>query len=320
MKKCFFTFILTALFFAACDKNEEPIKPIVETQNLRTHKAVTFAGPQNIDDVSVLVFPKSGNDFKYQESITTGWDENNKTRKNLTLGADYKFLFVKGVGTNTLFSPALDQKPTFSQLQIKAKTGKNNDYVQPVDEIWLPVRTTLADSVYTIGEGDLIKNKLTRAVSQVKIRLKRATYDNGVRGDSLKYSAGKNIMQSIQSINLEIDGVGEALTYEGAKGLKKMEYSYNLSDAVINQETGFAHLEGPFVFPPQSTGNSTLNFTIKYTTDPLKTSVIPVSGKIEKNKKLEITLWMSASYQLIDITYETDFFADHLDGDIGIWD
>lgn len=310
MKKC--SIILLLLTLIGCTNENEILQPVVSPQ-LAT-EAITFSS--NTDDISVLIFRKNNNLFTYQEQITGGWNEENKTTKNLELG-DYKFLYVKGVGQKSRFYPAIQTGVDFDNVAIYAITDNQGGYVKPVDEIWLPVSDE-ANTAYKIAGGNKIKQNLKRAVSQIVVHLKRSYYENGIRTDSLIYQTG-NIMHDIQNIKMDIKGVGESITLNGSYGNKNMSYSFLPADADINPSTGFAFMEGPFAFPNASGSNISIDFEINTTSsnNPLTATV---NGPLVKNEKLEITLWLSPTYQTIDVTVNREFFSEPEAGDDGIWE
>lgn len=298
------------------NSNEEYLYPKALNMN---SSGTTFTG--GIDNVSVYIFQQSNTDnqYYYDGIINTGWSSNNTINKNLELG-NYKFLFMKCPEKNTTISPDLNLAPKFDEIKIMAKTTNTAGYVYPVDEIWLPEIFTVANKEYSIKGGEKIKNNLTRAVSQIELKVKRAFYDNGIYIDSIPFNNGKNILENINHIDMTVEGVGEAINLAGGIGEKNMSYVFSPENAVVNP-TGFAVFKGPFVFPNGTGKNATVNFTLK----PTLESGLPelkktISGKLERNKKLSITLWLSSTYKLIDISYQISFFDQPVEGEEGIWD
>jgi len=318
MKKNVFILSMLVILATACSNDDIEVQQSYdqEESNLSTTKsAVTFAG--ETDNVSVLIFGEDSNEYYYQKSISSGWSVDGKVSTLLTLGK-YKFLFVKSAGAHTSIYPnPLNSSSSFSSIKFEAKpnTGKPN-YVLPVDEMWLPETKKMADSVYTIVDKTTVKNKLRRAVSQVVLHVKRASVVNGVITE-LPYDNG-NIMKNIDEITLDIQGVGEAVNIEG--GIGKTNTLYTSKTATITGE-GFASFEGPFVFPPAGNDKATVDITVT----PAVDSAFPemkktVQGYLERNKKLEITLYVTATYQFINVTVEIEPISDEEDGDTGIWE
>lgn len=319
MKKNAFILCMLVILATACSNDDiEVQQPLDQGKSdySTTKSAVTFAGEMN--DVSVLIFGEENNEYYYQKSISSGWSVDGKVSTLLALG-NYKFLFIKSAGINTsVFPNPLDDNSTFSSIKFEAKpnTGKT-DYVLPVDEMWLPETKKLADSVYTILDKTTVKNKLTRAVSKVVLHIKRASVVNGVITE-LPFENSNNIMQNIDEITLDILGVGEAVNIEG--GIGKTNTLYTSKAAIITDE-GFASFEGPFVFPPAVNDKATVHITVT----PVNGSAFPemkktVEGYLERNKKLEITLYVTATYQFINVNVDIEPISDEEDGDTGIWE
>lgn len=310
--------LLAGLLLYSCNNKEEELD--ADSKNFQQSKnSVTFDGLT--DDVSVMIFRLEQGEYIYQESITSGWDQDNKVEKELDKG-QYKFLYVKCPAVNTI-TPALSGTILFDDVRFTANNdaARSADYVLEVDEMWLAESAAVANTPYDIQGDENIKNRMTRAVSQVELRVKRGMWKNGVLVDSILYTGGKNIMEHIQQIEMTVSGVGESLTYAGGTGNKKIATVFDQADADISSVTGFVSFEGPFVFPTASVDNATVDIKIT----PVAGSPFPemtkqLSGKLIRNKKLIVTVWVSSTYQFIDVDYETSFFEDPEKGDEGIWD
>lgn len=289
-----------------------------EELNSVNSKAVTFSGAE-MDGVSVLIFGHSNNGFKYLRSINTGWSVDGKVSTLLEIGT-YKFLFLKYISVNTTFYPnSLNTSTNFEDIKIVAKEDPlNNGYLIPVDELWLPETEAMADETYLINNPTTVYNTLKRAVSQVQLNIKRG-YNKGTTIAPYPFSDGKNIMDNIKEIKLDIAGVGEAVTISGGEGSSKTQYSSQAATEITTE--GYAVFEGPLVFPNGTGANSSVKITIV----PKDGSAFPVmtadvEGLLERNKKLEITLWLTSTYKFINVTVKTEPISESEDGDLGIWE
>ncbi len=311
--------IIFLIMVAACSDKDNLTD---ETNSSLTR--TTFAYTADADDVSVLIFGKGNEGFTYLRTLSSGW-VNNRISTNLELG-EYKFLFCLVPGTETTFTPtSLDNSIGMEDIRIHAKTDNEplrQGYVLPVEEIWMPETEALADTPYIIEGNELISNTLKRAVSQVEVILKRAEIGQNNEITPVPYGEGSNIMNDIKSIVLDIEGVGEYIDYKGSHGLSRTYYYTQTATDFTNE--GFAHFEGPFVFPTETTDPANVKITIQptdSTKDPMSTTV---SGKLERNKKLIITLWISSPDEpivsVIDITVDTEEISLSTDGDKGIWE
>jgi len=308
-------FWILVIFVTSCSSEEEDKTDVVDS-SLRN--ATTLS--TNVDGVSVLIFGENGGNFNYQDSIIPSWSEDGKATKNLVLGT-YKFLFYKSAGINTRFSPAnLDETITLSDIKFVAKPDPQDslNYVLPVGDIWL-ADDTVANRKYVIKGSDVVKNELKRAVSQVVLKINRGY----AVADSMKplvYPDGENIMDNIQDIKLDIDGVGKEINVFGAIASSKTLYTTDRTTAEISGE-GFATINGPLVLPAIANKLAEVEITLTPPAnslfDVMKTKV---SGKLQRNRQLVITLWLTAAYKLIDITVDTKEISEYSDGDLGIWE
>jgi len=322
MKNNFIRSILLILILSivvACSNEEAIIEDSLgDKLNSENNKAVTFS-ETTMDGVSVLIFGHNNSEFRYIRKIDTGWSADGKVSTLLEIGT-YKFLFLKYNKVNTTFYPdPLTTNSTFDDIRIEAKADPDNaGYVLPVDELWLPETETMANKTYLINNPTTIQNKLKRVVSQVQLNINRA-YKSGEAFVPLPYSGGENIMDNIKEIKLDIDGVGEFVTISGGNGLSKTTFISSSSDEITDD--GYAIFNGPLVFPNGSGENTSVNITITPKNDsPFPVMTATAEGLLERNKKLEITLWLTSTYKFINITVDTEPISESEDGDTGIWE
>lgn len=301
------------LLAASCVREKEGRE--IEESVLATRSVTLNVG---MEDVSVLIFGRNDPDFTYRSSIVSGWDTQGKTSIRLEVG-DYKFLFFKLSGLHTFLDPeSLTNAVTFADIKVKAEKDPARDgYVWPADELWFPESAAMADEIYSIQGGETVRNTLTRAVGQIVLQLKRGIPENG-EIDSLPYPAGKTIMDNIERVSLDIAGIGEAADIRGGIGSSKVFWTTAQANRIT--KSGFAIFEGPFVFPSGTGQETNVNVVLL----PKSGSAFPelskqVKGKVERNKRLVITLWVTSTYKFIGITVKTDPISAETDGDQGIW-
>lgn len=319
MKKYYYLIGMLIVLLTACS-NEDDNEFIQDNSTLKSNsEAITFDLDMDMGGVSVLIFDEDNNDFNYLRSITSGWSIDGKVSTRLELGK-YRFLFVKSAGINTSFYPnPFDNNTSFDDVKIVANSDSQNaGYVLPVDEIWLPETEDLAKTTYTIVDETTVYNKLTRAVSQIVVHVKRVANENG-KITELPFPSGKDIANDIKEIRLDIDGVGEAVNISGGLGATKTK---DILDEINEiDDNGFATFEGPFVFPMATNDETSVGISVIPSEDSLfpemKTSV---KGLLERNKKLEITLRITSTYQLIDIIVDINPITEISQGDSGIWE
>lgn len=293
-------------------ENEE----IGNTDPVIIARSVTLAA--ETDGVEVLIFGRNDTDFTYLKSISGGWNDKGERSVSLEVG-DYKFLFYKSdlVNTRLLPDPLTQVKTEAIKISVR-EDEEHVGYHLPADEVFLPLTPEMADKLYEIRGEDTVRNTLTRAVGQIVLELKRGASESG-KTDSLPYPPGKTIMDNIEKVILDVSNVGEAVNPAGGIGSTRTLWTNTTPSSIT--ESGFAHFEGPFVFP-SGTGGETI---IKVTLVPKSGSPFPemsqtVAGMIERNKKLVVTLWLTSTYRFIGITVKTDPISETKKGDEGIWE
>jgi len=308
--------MLAVLIFTACSNENDGDDSQSGTSSLRNE--VTLSS--ETDGVSVLIFAKEEGKYKYLRSINSGWSAERKVSTILQLGY-YKFLMFKSAGINTSFSlpSELDAEGKMKEIEFSAKPDSHGeDYVLPVDEIFFPETASVAEQEHNIDGPKTIHNKLTRAVSQVVLNINRG-YADGSDMKPLPYAEGKSIMDNIASIELDIEGVGEVINIYESRGSKKTYFSATQASSTTTE--GFAVFKGPFVFPSIAGEEAEVKITI-HTID---SDIFPntekiIHGKLERNKKLEISLWMTSTYKLIDVLVDLSEITEETEGDSGIWE
>jgi len=319
MMKSTILFCIITLLFAACSNRDDDAT--YGNESVLTRSYVTYSG--DVEGVSVLIFGFKNNNYYFQNSITSGWVEN-KISTNLEFGS-YKFLFYKAEGTETTLSPSQfgsSVKPEDVTWYAQENTDpERSSYVLPVNEIWLPETSEMAGTIYEIVGNDLIQNTLKRAVSQVELYLLRGKQVDGEYSPII-YTGDENIMEDIAEVRMDISGVGESLTYLGTTGSSKTYFSATEGTSI--SDDGFAFFEGPLVFPtedPDGLAEVTIQLIPKAGSilegiDLTKT----VTGKLERNKKLSIKLWLTSTYNIINVDVDTSEMTSSNDGDEGIWE
>jgi len=315
MKKINIISWMLLLFVTACSTDNES-DTIIEDPAFRSSN-VTFSS--EMDGVSVLIFGKNDDDqFYYKRSISSGWSADKKVSALVDRGY-YKFLFMKSAGTTTSFDPALQRDVTgVEDFRIKAQADPvNGGYLLPVDEIWLS-KSSKANIEHEVLEPTYVKDSIYRVVSKIMLNVKRG-YHNGEDYVELPFPNGVNIMRDIQEIELDISGVGEAINLDRSFGNSKTLFTTSAYKEITDE--GFAVFEGPFVFPPENLPQSTVEITITPKAgSPFPVMTKQITGPIEKNHQLIITLWVTDTYQFINITVENAPLSKVEDGDEGVWE
>ncbi|MDR2038214.1 MAG: hypothetical protein LBQ60_09845 [Bacteroidales bacterium] len=306
-------FIIFSLIITVLSCSKDNTVEIAEPSENPSKQSQIIRFMSETDNVSILVFNENNNDFYYQKTISPVWAADGSAYSTLALG-NYKFLFLKSEGLNTIVQPdPLNSNSNFTDFHIAAKEDPDHPgYYLPVDEIWFPETTRMADSTYTIAGKDTIRNKLKRAVSQVVVNINRATSINLFVPAPFKN--GKNITEYIREIQIEAIGVGDSIDIYGGKGNVSSLFSTDQADITAD---GFAVVNGPMLFPPTSGTQTQVRVTLVPTADsPFPEMKKTITGTLERNKQLEITLWLTITFKFAEVTIKNISFSD---GDEGIW-
>lgn len=273
------------------------------------------SGPQ---PQCVYIFRKEGNSFRYDSTITGGWSAEGTMTARLLVG-DYKFLFTGPLGNQTNVLPAsLDHTVTFEQLCFATLTdSKHPGNILPAGELFLP-EPTVADSVYTIAGGNEIECTLKRRVAQLTFILKRG-YKEGDDYIPQPYSEGHHVLENIRELRVELTGIARQCNYLNTSGEGMLIRNYSAAEYESIDTQGFATFTGPFVFPSATGTSAGLNITLV----PVSGEPYPplqLSGKLEANRKLEVSLWLTSSYFDIGVTIQNLPISGRTNGDEGIWE
>lgn len=306
---------LLVIVLAGC--SEDDVAPVGATSPQT--KAITFQG--GMDDVGVLIFNKSGDDYTYKQRISTGWSS--EGRVTVEMQADtYKCLFYKYGGQNIdIYPSTLNNSVLFEDIEFRAKDDPANEdtHVLAVDEIWLPESTTMANQDYTVPDITEISNTLTRAVSQVIVHIRQISENENAEPSTIPLFEGTEM--AIGNLSLTIGGVGRTIGVNGPIGNAITAFS---TTTALEKEDGTYTFVGPYVFPSGSGANASV--AISYTSNDelvLPSVTRTVEGALERNKRLEITLFIRESSEegeFIDITVNTSEMEGDIPGDSGIWE
>jgi len=288
--------------------------------SLQTRAVTLDAGDTN--DVEVFIFKQSDNGFMHLSSVNSGWTDG-KTTVDLEKG-DYKFLFHRSAKLSCDMLPAtMTSDAAFEHVQWNCRADEANGegYVLPVDEIWLPETFEMSDNPYSIQAATTIRNTLTRAVSQVMVHFRKGTPETV----NTRVLSTAPATVNLGTLEININGVGESVNVVGGSGTASTRVA--VLEATDNGDE-IITFTGPFVFPSDSEDDAVV--TLTYT--PNENSEIPaftttVNGPIERNRKLEISIWLGDEDDDPVIDGELEVTVDVVDmedsedsGDYGKWE
>ncbi len=287
--------LLGMLFMISCnDDDKEPVEVSANQGQVRL--------TANTDNVTALLFVEEVGGFTYNREVNSGWSAEGTQVINLDHGT-YKALFYKFTGQNINVVPAtLDNTVMFGDIKFDAlpeNRAGEGEYVLPVNELWLAESSTLANQEYIIPDVNAISHRLTRAVSQVVVHIKQ----KDIEGEEIPVFEDPSAIDgsAIGEMILDISGVGTSVTVDGATGSASTYYT--TTEAVVD-ESGFITYAGPFVFPTNDVNqNAQVNIVFNPETGIEIPSIdLDIEGLLQRNKKLDITLWIQKVNGNLDVT------------------
>lgn len=312
--------VAAAALLGSCSEHagEEGYTPVSPDQTRQITLRQTYGA-----DASVLVFREEEGRFLYDTLFNGGWSPEGRMTVRLPNG-EYRFLFSHGAGTNLALTPATPQKGVTAWEDISftlAGNPSSGGSCMPADELYLQYPATDAEKVYSLrGAPQTVEAQLHRAVGQVGLILKRG-YIEGGKYVELPYENSRNILEDAGSLTIEIDSSGKSVTPDGTSGTARILYSMERGSQKEITPEGFAKFDGPFIIPPADRQP----VPIKVSVQPAPGSAMPAStlsmeGTVERNKRLEITLWFTSVYPEIGISIDTLPIEEVEYGDSGIWE
>lgn len=310
------TIILAAAAFAACSGSERAdIAPVTETSRIMLVR-------EGAADVSVYAFRREGAVFLFDTLFREGWTPDGKLSVRLPNG-HYKFLFASGAADRIALQPAPLTRQT--SWEEAAFVLRENAAVPgtcfPADELFLQYPASGANTVYTIdGAAQTVRARLTRAVCRIAVIVKRG-YHDGTRYVEVPYAKPQSVLGQIGRIELSADHTGQRVNPDGSSGTATVTATLAAADYAELTDAGFVRFEGPFVIPPADGGEIGLDISVVPAAGAaLQPAQLRLTGKAERNKQLEITLWITSDYPVIGVEIQTAPITEEQDGDTGIWE
>lgn len=309
--------VLAAVAFAACAEGERDETPAPARGAAR----VTLLG-EGTEAVSVYAFRRQGDVFLYDTLFRDGWTADGRLSVRMS-GGSYKFLFAAGENENISLQPALRRGVTtwdeaaFTLRENPATPG----VCLPAGELFLQFPAAEAERVYTLrGTDQTISARLTRAVCRIGVTLKRGYFD-GEKYVVVPYADPRTILDQIERIELTAEGTGLRVRPDGSGGTASVAASLAAADYAELTDDGFVALDGPLVIPPADGAQIGLDLrVVPAAGSALQATRLHLSGTAERNKRLEITLWITSDYPVIGVEIVTAPIEREQDGDSGIWE
>lgn len=311
-----FLLCLPALF--SCSEQEELTTSSGEPGDIPAGiSQVAFRS--DLESLCVYIFRQEEDDvFRYDSSINKGWSADGRLTARLRTGV-YKFLFTSSLTDGLDVLPAtMDRNVTIEQVRFAArKDNKYSDAVLPTGDFYLP-QPEVPDTEYIIDGRKEITCTLQRRVSQLEFALKRG-FKEGDTYTPLPFKDEYNILEIIKGIQVKISGVATECNYRETSGESNVYYEYQPDPKNNVDAEGFATFEGPYVFPPATGKEVGLDITF-LSANEANYQPLHLTGVLEANKKLQVTLWLNSADFSVTVTVDTLPISDTTEGDSGIWE
>lgn len=317
MNRILTTIFLAAAAFAACTDTER--MPAGATAPGTTRVMLVQEGTP---DISVYAFRQEGARFLYDTLFRDGWTPEGKLSVRLPNGR-YKFLFVSGSGEHTALEPAPLTAETFWEeavFSLQKNPASEGSYF-PADELFLQFPASDANRIYTLGGTDLtVPARLSRAVCQVVVNLKRGYYD-GTNYVEVPYAAPHSVLEQIERIELTAGNAGLHVRPDAVGGTASVAVTLPTADYAALSSEGFVLLDGPLLFPPADGAEMEMSVeVVPVAGAALQPAVLQIAGKAERNKRLDITLWITSGYPVVGVEIDLSPIDREQQGDSGIWE
>ena len=317
MKQCKLTMLVLAV--AACTACAEP-----ETANTVPNQETTRVTlrREGAADVSVYAFRLQGERFLFDTLFREGWTSDGRMSVRMPSGR-YKFLFASGAAGRLVLEPEpLTRQTAWEDASFVLRENAEVPGTRcPADELFLQYPASEAEAIYTVGGTDLtVPATLRRAVCRIEISVKRG-YHDGTRYVEVPYGGAQSVLDEIDRIELSAGGTGLRVNPAGSSGTATVAARLAAADYTELTDGGFIRLEGPFVIPPANGGEVGLDISVVPVSGAALQPVrLHLAGQAERNKRLDITLWITSGYPVIGVEIRTAPIEQEQEGDTGIWE
>lgn len=302
--------------FAACSEPDTAdTVPVTETTRLTLLNEDTA-------NVSVYAFRRQGDLFLFDTLFRDGWTADGRLSVRMPNGR-YKFLFTRGAADRLALKPEpLTRQTAWEDVtfELRENTALPGTCF-PADELFLQYPASDANTVYTVGGTDLtVPAKLQRAVCRINLFVKRGCHD-GTRYVEVPYAEPHSVLDEIGSIRLSVNRTGRCVSPGGSSGTATVSATLAAADYAELTDRGFARYEGPFVIPPADGGQVGLDIVILPAAGAsLQRAELHLTGKAERNRGLDVTLWITSGYPAVGVEIQTAPIDREQEGDTGIWE
>lgn len=317
MKHCKLTaLILAAAVCAACSEPETADggpNPQTTRVTLRREGAA---------DVAVYAFRRQGDRFLFDTLFREGWTSDGRMSVRMPNG-QYKFLFASGAADRLVLAPEpLTRQTAWEEVHFALReNAEAPGTCCPADELFLQYPASDADAIHTVGGADLtVAATLRRAVCRIEVSVRRG-YRDGGQYVEVPYEKPHSVLDEVERIELSAGNTGLRVNPSGSGGTAVVTAVLAAADYAELTDGGFVRLEGPFVIPPADGGEVTLDLSVVPAKGAALQSVqLHLTGRAERNKRLDIILWITSGYPVVGVEIRTAPIEREQEGDTGIWE
>lgn len=310
-------FIVTAAVALAACSEPEPSKDAAPATGT-TRVALQREGSA---PVSVYAFRQQGEAFLYDTLFREGWTADGTLHVRMRNGS-YKFLFASGADNNLVLTPVPDRTTAWEEVAFTLqKDASSSGTYLPSDELFLQYPASDAGRVYEIRGTDVaVKARLTRAVCRIGVALKRG-YRDADGYIEVPYAKPHSVLDEIDRIEITTDGTGLSVRPDAVAGKAAVHTVLAAADYAELTDEGFVLLDGPFVLPPAVGDEIGLAISVVPKAGAaLEPKQLSLKGSAVRNKRLDVTLWITSGYPEIGVEIRTTPIDREQDGDTGIWE
>ena len=301
MKHCKLTaLILAAAVCAACSEPETADggpNPQTTRVTLRREGAA---------DVAVYAFRRQGDRFLFDTLFREGWTSDGRMSVRMPNG-QYKFLFASGAADRLVLAPEpLTRQTAWEEVLFALReNAEAPGTCGPADELFLQYPASDADAIHTVGGADLtVAATLRRAVCRIEVSVKRG-YHDGTQYVEVPYAEPQSVLGEIDRIELSAGAAGLRVTPAGSNGTATVAATLAAADYAKLTDGGEVGLDISVV---PAAGAA------------LQPARLHLTGRAERNKRLDVTLWITSGYPAVGVEIKTAPIEREQDGDTGIWE
>ncbi len=307
--------VLAAALLAAC---AEPENEAMTRTDEGTR--ITLFG-EGSHEVTAYAFRKQGDRFLFDTLFREGWTADGRLSVRMRSGS-YKFLFAGGGEDLALQPDPLTRQSAWEEVAYALREDDTapGSYL-PAGELFLQFPAADAETIYTVsGTDQTVRARLSRAVCRILITLKRG-FKEGSRYFEAPYAAPQSVLDGIGRIEMTASGTGLCATPAGSCGTAVVRTAFSAGDFTVLPETGFARVEGPYLLPPADGGTIVLDLTVLPATGAaLAPAQLQLNAPAERNKQIDVTLWITSGYPAVGIEIDTSPIDEERTGDAGVWE